>query len=264
MMTKTNKTLIKIIGVYQIIGGLFGLTSIFRQPMLYVFWNFIFFVFIFCLFVFSIISGIYLLKAKYLRKGIKYSIVNQLVLEDLEKRGFVYKIENYKHRYPHCWRCGEELVFRMVDEWYIKCKEIREKLKKENKKIKWYPKYGKKRQDDWFDNMSDWLISRKRYWGLPLPIWECDCRHIHVIGSLEELREKAVDKKIRPVEFALHDGEDFELLFTLQPAKAKRLHKQRKFKFTCIGEIVHKRGGLQLKTAKGRLKKLNPKGYTHF
>jgi len=76
-MTKTNKILIKIIGVYQIIGGLFGLTLIFRQSFSYIFWNFLYFVFIFGLFVFSIISGIYLLKAKLLLKGIKYSIVNQ-------------------------------------------------------------------------------------------------------------------------------------------------------------------------------------------
>jgi isoleucyl-tRNA synthetase len=125
----------------------------------------------------------------------KYSKVNQEVLEDLEKRGFIYKAEPYKHRYPHCWRCGEELVFRLVDEWYVKCDEIREKLIKENKKIEWFPEYGKTRQEDWFKNMSDWLISRKRYWGLPLPIWECSCGNIEVIGSLKELREKAVDKK---------------------------------------------------------------------
>ncbi len=125
----------------------------------------------------------------------KYSEVNKAVLEDLEQRRFVYKIVPYKHRYPHCWRCGEELVFRLVDEWYIKCEEIREKLIKENKKIKWYPEYGKIRQEDWFENMGDWLISRKRYWGLPLPIWECKCGNIEVIGSLKELREKATDKK---------------------------------------------------------------------
>jgi isoleucyl-tRNA synthetase len=126
----------------------------------------------------------------------KYSEVNKIVLEDLEKRGFIYKLVPYKHRYPHCWRCGEELVFRLVDEWYIKCtKEFREKLKKENSKIKWYPTYGKIRQKDWFDAMGDWLISRKRYYGLPLPIWECECGNIEVIGSLKELKEKAVDKK---------------------------------------------------------------------
>ena len=125
----------------------------------------------------------------------KYSEVNEEVLRDLEDRGSVYKIDSIRHRYPHCWRCGEELVFRLVDEWYIKSKEIRQKLIKENKKINWFPKYGKARQKDWFENMSDWLISRKRYWGLPLPIWECSCNHIEVIGSLEELRKKAVNKK---------------------------------------------------------------------
>ncbi len=127
--------------------------------------------------------------------GKKYNEVNKEVLKDLQQRKFVYKIKSYKHRYPHCWRCGEELVFRLVDEWYISSKEIREKLISENKKIKWYPEYGKVRQEDWFKNMGDWLISRKRYWGLPLPIWECECNHIEVIGSLKELKEKAVDKK---------------------------------------------------------------------
>ena len=125
----------------------------------------------------------------------KYSEVNKAVLEDLGQRRFVYKIVPVKHRYPHCWRCGEELVFRTVDEWYIKAKEIRQSLIKENRKVNWYPEYGKKRQEAWFENMSDWLISRKRYWGLPLPIWECECGHVEVFGSLEELKEKAIDKK---------------------------------------------------------------------
>jgi len=125
----------------------------------------------------------------------KYDSVNKEVLSDLEQRRFVYKTKPYKHRYPHCWRCGNELVFRLVDEWYIKCDEIRKKLISENKKVVWYPEYGKARQEEWFKNMGDWLISRKRYWGLPLPIWECSCGNIEVIGSLEELKKKATDSK---------------------------------------------------------------------
>ena len=130
--------------------------------------------------------------------GKKYSEVNKEVLGDLEKRGFTYKIVPYRHRYPHCWRCGNELVFRLVSEWYIKCDEIRKKLIEENKKVNWYPEYGKIRQEEWFKNMGDWLISRERYWGLPLPIWEChnlECGEIFVAGNLKELREKAIDKK---------------------------------------------------------------------
>src|SRR3989338_3406164 len=125
----------------------------------------------------------------------RYSEVNKQVLQDLDQRRFVYKAVQYKHRYPHCWRCGNELVFRLVDEWYIKCKDIRNQLIKENKKIKWFPEYGKVRHEEWFKNMGDWLISRKRYWGLPLPIWECKCGEINVFGSLKELRERAIDKR---------------------------------------------------------------------
>lgn len=126
----------------------------------------------------------------------KYSEVNKMVLADLDRRRFTYKTQSYRHRYPHCWRCGEELVFRLVDEWYIKCTpQIRKILVKENEGVDWFPKYGKKRQAEWFKNMGDWLISRKRYWGLPLPIWECSCGHLDVIGSMEELRKKAVSPK---------------------------------------------------------------------
>ena len=139
-------------------------------------------------------AGIY--KEGYEEFSLKnYKEVNKQVLEDLEQRRFTYKITPYMHRYPHCWRCGEELVFRLVDEWYIKSKEIRSKLISENKKIKWFPEYGKIRQEDWFKNMGDWLISRKRYWGLPLPIWECECGNTEVIGSLEELKKKSIDKE---------------------------------------------------------------------
>jgi len=138
-------------------------------------------------------AGVY--KKDYSEFSLKnYKEVNKFVLEDLKKQEFVYKTTPYNHRYPHCWRCGEELVFRLVDEWYIKSKEIRDKLISENKKIRWYPEYGKVRQEDWFENMGDWLISRKRYWGLPLPIWECECGEIEVIGSLEELKKRAINK----------------------------------------------------------------------
>lgn len=124
--------------------------------------------------------------------GKHVSEANELITKDLQERGFLYKTEKYTHRYPHCFRCGTELVFRLVPEWYISMKEVRPKLIAENNKINWVPERGKIYEEDWLKNMGDWLISRKRYWGLPLPIWECDCGHTTIIGSIKELKKLAI------------------------------------------------------------------------
>ena len=120
--------------------------------------------------------------------------VRELIFEGLNQKDKVFKIEGYKHRYPICWRCQSELIFRLVDEWYISMAKLREKLMKIAEKIKWIPSFGLDRELDWLKNMQDWLISKKRYWGLALPIYECpDCGNFEVIGSKKELKEKAVE-----------------------------------------------------------------------
>jgi isoleucyl-tRNA synthetase len=106
---------------------------------------------------------------------------------------FFYKTEDYTHRYPTCWRCKKELVWRVVDEWYISMDKMRKTLMDITKKINWIPSFGKERELDWLKNMHDWLISKKRYWGLSLPIFECKCGNFEVIGSKEELKKRAVE-----------------------------------------------------------------------
>ena len=126
-----------------------------------------------------------------------------LVIKKLEEKDALFKVENYKHRYPTCWRCKTELVWRVVDEWYIamdkadsddkKGRTLRQEMINVAKTINWIPKFGLDRELDWLKNMHDWLISKKRYWGLALPIWECvKCGHFEVIGSKDELKDKAV------------------------------------------------------------------------
>jgi len=126
-------------------------------------------------------------------------------LEEKEKTGenWVFKIENYTHRYPACWRCKTELVWKVADEWYIamdkvdpddkKGRTLRQKMIDSAKQITWKPGFGLDRELDWLNNMHDWLFSKKnRYWGLALPIWVCDqCHEFIVIGGKEELKEKA-------------------------------------------------------------------------
>ncbi|MBI3631269.1 MAG: class I tRNA ligase family protein, partial [Candidatus Staskawiczbacteria bacterium] len=106
---------------------------------------------------------------------------------------FFYKAKDYTHRYPTCWRCKKELVWRVVDEWYISMEKLRKPLEQITKKINWIPSFGKERELDWLKNMHDWLISKKRYWGLALPIFECECGDFEVVGSKKELEEKAVE-----------------------------------------------------------------------
>jgi len=115
------------------------------------------------------------------------------VFENLREKGFLYKVEDYTHRYPVCWRCSTELVFRLVDEWFISMDELRHDMIEVTKQIRWIPSFGLDRELDWLRNMHDWMISKKRYWGLALPIWECEeCGHFEVIGDERELEERAV------------------------------------------------------------------------
>lgn len=122
----------------------------------------------------------------------------RIILDQMQDKGFSFRIEKYTHRYPACWRCKTELVWKVTDEWYIAMDSgkptLREKMKKVTKEINWIPEFGLKRELDWLDNMHDWLISKKnRYWGLALPIWECtSCGNFDVIDSKTELKERAV------------------------------------------------------------------------
>lgn len=117
--------------------------------------------------------------------------VSREVVSDLKERGLLVAREEYPHVYPHCWRCKTELVFRLVDGWKIKM-DWRTEIARVVPTAKWIPADGEKRELDWLKNMGDWLISKSRFWGLALPIWECDgCGGITVIGSKEELKAKA-------------------------------------------------------------------------
>jgi len=113
------------------------------------------------------------------------------VLEKLRAKELYYKKEKYAHDYPHCWRCATPLVFRAVDEWYIDM-SWRDEIMEVTKQIRWIPEWGKDQELNWLENMADWMISKKRFWGLALPIFECECGHFDVIGGREELKERAV------------------------------------------------------------------------
>jgi isoleucyl-tRNA synthetase len=119
--------------------------------------------------------------------------VNKPIYDSLRRKGVFYRLEQYLHRYPVCWRCDTEVVFRLVDEWFISMDELRGMVAAVTRKIRWIPEFGMQRELDWLKNMNDWMISKKRYWGLALPIYKCTCGHFEIIGSETELEERAVE-----------------------------------------------------------------------
>jgi isoleucyl-tRNA synthetase len=119
--------------------------------------------------------------------------VGQAIATHLVQNGLLYRPQNYRHRYPTCWRCKTELIFRLVDEWFISMETLRYEIMESVRQIKWIPSFGFEREMDWLRNMDDWMISKKRYWGLALPIFDCtQCGTFEVIGSKEELEERAI------------------------------------------------------------------------
>ena len=113
------------------------------------------------------------------------------IVGDLAERGLLVHAGLYEHRYPHCWRCDTPLIFRISDDWFLAVEELRGPLLDANATVEWTPAYMGKRMDDWLRNMGDWNISRRRYYGLPLPFYPCGCGQLNVIGSKAELLERA-------------------------------------------------------------------------
>ena len=126
--------------------------------------------------------------------GLDAQECRQLVFEELKKRSKLFYTHKYKHSYPVCWRCKKEIIFRLGKEWAIAVDELRPRLIANANKVRWEPPYQGKRMLDWLENMSDWNISRKRFYGLPLPFYLCSCGELTVVGSKDELYELAVDK----------------------------------------------------------------------
>lgn len=128
--------------------------------------------------------------------------VNEEVVDYLKENGKLFKKQKLAHEYPHCWRCDTPLLYYSMPSYYIKVSEMTDQLVEANSKVNWYPAYvGEKRFANWLANARDWNVSRSRYWGSPIPYWKCECGHAHMIGSVAELKELAIEEI----------GEDFDL-----------------------------------------------------
>jgi len=122
------------------------------------------------------------------------------IVGNLGERGLLVQATTYAHPYPHCWRCDTPLIFRIADDWLISVRDLRQQMLDANATVAWTPEYMGKRMDDWLRNMGDWNISRRRYYGLPLPFYPCACGHLNVIGSRAELEERALGGLDQPEE----------------------------------------------------------------
>ena len=134
--------------------------------------------------------------------GVFVKKADPMVLTDLDKEGKLFDAPKFEHDYPHCWRCDTPLIYYARESWFIKMTAVKDDLIRNNNTINWIPEsIGKGRFGDWLENVQDWGISRNRYWGTPLNIWQCECGHMHSIGSRQELFEMSGDEKAKTVEF---------------------------------------------------------------
>ena len=137
-------------------------------------------------------------------KGMNIFDADLEVIKWLKENDKLFKKQKMLHDYPHCWRCNSPLVYYSRPSYYLEVTKLKNKIIEENSKVNWYPSYvGEKRFGNWLTNMNDWAISRNRYWGTPLPLWRCECGHMEMIGSREELSEKAIEN-VDPKTIDLH------------------------------------------------------------
>ena len=133
--------------------------------------------------------------------GVFVKKADPMVLKDLDEKGLLFDAPKFEHEYPHCWRCDTPLIYYARESWFIKMTAVKDDLIRNNNTVNWIPEsIGKGRFGDWLENIQDWGISRNRYWGTPLPVWECECGHQECIGSRAELAERSGNPEDAKVE----------------------------------------------------------------
>lgn len=154
--------------------------------------------------------------------GVFVKQADPMVLTDLDKQNLLFSAPKFEHDYPFCWRCDTPLIYYARESWFIKMSAVKEDLVKNNNTINWIPEsIGKGRFGDWLENVQDWGISRNRYWGTPLNIWQCECGHMHSIGSIAELKELS---KNCPENIELHRPYIDEVTITCEKC-GKEMHR---------------------------------------